>query len=142
MPFSVAIKRVFSALLATTAGCSSSQDGRVDGPLLTSVGEADDHMAADVRGILAYDGDCLRWGESPVLWPEGTRWTGPESVLTLPSGEQVEAGAALSGRGGHLSLEGFERLFVSEVADTAERCLGRSDEIAVFNPGSEVSVVS
>ncbi len=128
-----------AAFLGMIAGCSSSQEGEVQGPLLTSVGGSDEGMAAQVTGSLSYDGDCLRLGDYPVLWPEDTKWAGPE-VLTLPSGEQVEVGTQLHGGGGYLNVDAVEELFGEEVADAAERCLGEGDEVAVFNPGSEVSV--
>ena len=76
--------------------------------------------------------------DSQMQWP-GTELAGPE-VLTLPSGEEVEVGTQLHGGGGYLNVDAVEELFDEEVADAAERCLGEGDEVAVFNPGSEVSV--
>jgi hypothetical protein len=40
-----------------------------------------------------------------------------------------------------LSVDAVRELFGDDVANGAERCLDDTQEIAVFNPGSEVSVV-
>lgn len=127
--------------LGLVAGCSSSPEGEVQGPLLTSVGGSGEGMAAQVTGPLAYAEECLRLGDYPVIWPEGTAWAEPD-LITLPSGEQVEVGTRLDGGGGYLNVAAVVERFGQQVADAAERCLGDSDEVAVFNPGSEVSVGS
>ena len=98
-------------------------------------------MAAEVTGTLSYDEECLRLDGYPVIWPEGTAWAEP-GLLTLPSGARVDVGTGLHGGGGDLNVAAVEERFGKEVADAAEPCLGDSDEVAVFNPGSEVSVDS
>jgi hypothetical protein len=128
-----------ATLLTSLLGCSDSSGGQVRGPLLTSVGDADDQMAAEVTGLLAYDGECLRLDVYPVVWPEGTTWE-PSGVLTLPGGERVTPGERVTGGGGYLSVDAVGELFGDDVASGAERCLDDAQEIAVFNPGSEVSV--
>jgi hypothetical protein len=83
--------QVLVLVLVASTGCSADPDGRVDGPLLTSVGTSDDAMGALVGGSLGYERECLLLGEMPVVWPEGTRWDSARRSLRLPDGNDVEA---------------------------------------------------
>jgi hypothetical protein len=127
-------------LLAAATGCSSDSDGRVDGPLLTSVGGSDDGMAAIVRGRLSYERGCVLLGGVPVVWPELTKWNSDREALRLPSGDDAGYGTWLTGGGGYLSVAAVRDAFGDDVADAAQDCLGSTDEIAVFNPGSVVAL--
>lgn len=129
-----------AVILAASAGCSSELDGRVEGPLLTSVGGSGAGMAANVEGRLGYKRDCLLLHGMPVVWPEGTDWDSVHRSLRLPNGDVVETGATLTGGGGYMDLEAVRDIFGQQVADVAKPCLGPTREIAVFNPGSDVSL--
>ena len=131
---------VLGAILAATASCSWGPDGRVDGPLLTSVGSADDGMAADVQGQLELRDDCLLLGGMPVVWPEGTRWNADRHSVRLPNGDEAPVGASVTGGGGYLSPSAVRGWIGDEVADAAEPCLGGTGEIAVFNLSGEVEL--
>ncbi|CAN5238778.1 hypothetical protein BH20GEM2_BH20GEM2_11420 [soil metagenome] len=129
-----------AVLLAASAGCSSELDGRVEGPLLTSVGGSGDGMAAIVQGQLGYKRECLLLDGMPIIWPVGTKWDSVRRSLQAPNGDVVEAGASLTGGGGYMDLQAVRDIFGQQVADAAKQCLGQTGEIAVFNPGSDVSL--
>jgi len=133
------------ACLAQLGGCAEDggfgADGVVDGPLLTSVGRSEDGMFAEVSGRVTPDGGCLRLGDKPVVWPEGTSWDEASGVLTLPGGEAVPPGGRVSGAGGYLSLRAVREHFGDDVADAVSGCLGPTREVAVFSPGWAVSRV-
>jgi hypothetical protein len=131
--------QVLVFVLVASTGCSSAWDGRVDGPLLTSVGSTDDAMGALIGGRLGYERECLLLGGMPVVWPEGTRWDSARRSLRLPDGDDVEVGAPLTGGGGYLPLAAIRDLFGEQVADAAKNCLGTTGEVVVFNPGSGVT---
>lgn len=126
-------------LVLALNACSDSPDGRVDGPVLTSVGESEDGMDAIVTGVLTYERDCLLLGGMPVVWPEGTTWQEADG-LTLPGGEQALLGDTLNGGGGYLKVDAVSNEFGEDVASRAKECLGETQEVAVFNPGSDVTV--
>ena len=130
---------VILVLLAT--GCSSN-DGNVDGPLLTSAGGSGDGMGAVVAGPLGFQDGCLLLGEMPVVWPDSTRWDTDEQALTLPSGDVARVGVNLTGGGGYMQLAAIADLFGKKVADAARPCLGPTGEVAVFNRGSDVEIES
>lgn len=134
-------------LCATLMGCSGPGDadagkagGVVSGPLLTSVGKSEDGMFATIAGRVSFDGRCLQLRRGPVVWPEGTAWEAPD-LLTLPGGESVTVGERVEGAGGYLDLDAVRRAFGDDVASEARHCLGETGEVAVFNPGWEVSRV-
>lgn len=97
-------------------------------------------MFAEVSGRVSFRGGCLRLRGMPVVWPEGTTWNSPD-VLTLPSGVEVAIGDGVEGGGGYLYLDAVTRAFGEEVGREAQRCLGDTAEIAVFNLGWEVDRV-
>jgi hypothetical protein len=97
-------------------------------------------MSAIVQGRLAFTGACLTLGGVPVVWPEGTSWDEQAQILTLPSGDQVGPRTRLTGGGGYYDLDGLAGVFGEPVAEAAEPCLGETGEIAVFNPGTPVTI--
>lgn len=130
---------VVVTLVLLVAGCSSDQ-GHVEGPLLTSAGDSGDGMAAIVAGPVTFSDGCLLLGDTPVVWPESTSWDADAQAVTLPGGEVAEVGTQVTGGGGYLRLSAVADLVGQEVADAARPCLGPTGEVAVFNPGSDVSV--
>jgi len=134
------------AIALILAGCSSA--GAVDGPVLTSPRPAPwgaGGMDAILEGTLALDGDCLRLIqgdiEYPVVWPAGASWA-PDPPSVVADGQTIEPGSTVWGEGGYLTRDHVEQLAGSQVAGEAERCSGPTDEIAFFNIGSEVEVIS
>lgn len=136
---------------APLTGCSSATSGSgatdgkegggvVTGPLLTSLGTSEEGMFAGISGRLSFRGGCLRLRGMPVVWPEGTTWAPPD-VLTLPNGDVVAMGDRVEGGGGYLDLDAVTKAFGEEVGKEAQRCLGETAEIAVFNLGWEVDRV-
>lgn len=94
---------------------------------------------AMVEGRLAVrDGCVLLENEEfqtlyPVIWPSATSIARAEPLtLRLPSGEELAAGQVVNGAGGyhHPSSEQIE-------VDIPARCLGDTDEVAVFNPDDD-----
>ena len=135
------MRGAIAILVLLAAGCSSPDDGRGEGPVLTSVGGDDDWMAAIVAGRLTFQNDCLLLGGMPVVWPESTNWDADSQALTLPGGDVVQVGARLTGGGGFLRSR-HGRTSRHDVAAAAKSCLGTTGEVAVFNPGSDVEVES
>jgi hypothetical protein len=105
-------------------------------------------MAAEVTGELIVDEsiNCILMEledvRYPLVWPAGTRWQEDPPAVVLADGQIVEAGMTVYGGGGYLSRDHVEELAGSEVAAAAERCAGPTGEIAFFNIGSEVDVVT
>jgi hypothetical protein len=142
----LAVLAALLTALPAMGGCGHSaegyrSDGVVSGPLLTSVGTSEDGMMAEVKGRVSYDDGCLRLRGMPAIWPEGTTWDASSRVLTLPEGEGVPLGGRVSGGGGYLHPRAVAQLFGADVAAAARPCLGPTREIAVFNPGWDVSSV-
>ncbi len=97
-------------------------------------------MAAEVRGVLELEQDCLyvaldEVGERyPILWPASTTWNPDTNTVVLPSGQSVAIGDSVYGGGGYLSVDDIERLAGKEAAELADRCVdNRYGEIAVVN---------
>ncbi len=126
----------------TCLGCSGDGKqaaGTIDGPLLVSHNEAVDAMAAEVSGRVTMTGDCLVLGTTPVVWPEGTTWDRRTGAVRLPSGELAQLGAEVTGGGGYYTdLDAVADLYGPLIAEAARPCLGKTREVAVFNPGSQV----
>ena len=129
------------ATSTTTAG-SPADETSVDGPVLRypSPPSSSDGMAAEVRGTLQLDGDCLyialdEAGERyPVLWPAGTRWDEQHKSVIPPAGAPMPIGSDVYGGGGYLYAADVERLAGPNAAAAASRCVDNQyGEIAVVN---------
>ena len=131
---------VLAVVVVLCASCSGVS-GSVDGPLLVSSGSASGaQMAAIVRGEVSLEDGCLRLGGMPVIWPEGTSWDPSDKAVRLPEGDVAPLGSRVTGGGGYSSsLDGIVDQYGQEVADAAERCLGDTGEVALFNLGSDVT---
>jgi hypothetical protein len=89
---------------------------------------------AIVGGLLAVRDGCvvLEWPDGshwyPVIWPSGTRIASTDPfVVRLPSGERLAVGEKVRGSGGYTRRETLE-------VDIPTRCLGGTQQVAVFNP--------
>lgn len=131
------------AAVTTASGCS----GGVDGPVLTSERQLLNWGGSDalVEGTVTVEGDCLLLVQSdfpddgfPVVWPAGTRWQADPPAVVLDEGTVVAVGEAVSGGGGYLQPSSL-RSSGQAVSDAAASCAGDTGEVAVFNPGSEVT---
>lgn len=105
-------------------------------------------MSAEIKGTVVFDKDsgCIflesENGErSPVVWPAGTSWHANPPAVEL-QGQLIEPGMFVEGAGGALHYERVEELAGTAVADAAEKCAGPTGEVAFFNMGSEVSVLT
>ena len=108
---------------------------RTDGPLVVTdadwifgAGESMDAMAA---GVLAIDEDCVRLGDSPVVWPDGTSWDEGEQAVRLPGDRLARAGDQVSGGGGYLTFASEDE--ESRVGRLLGDCVSPGDEVIVFN---------
>ncbi len=97
-------------------------------------------MAAEVRGVLELDGECLyvaldEVGERyPVVWPAGTRWDADAQEVVTPQGESMGVGDEVYGGGGYLYVEDVERIAGSQASALAAECVDNAyGEIAVVN---------
>ncbi len=141
-------KRIVLLAFATVvAACSIT--GSLDGPVLTSpdrVGAGG--MAAEVKGVVLYDEstDCLLMElegvRYPLVWPAGTRWQEDPPAVLLASGETVLPGMEIYGGGGYLYRDQVAESAGTAVAEAAAGCAGPTGEIAFFNVGSVVEIVS
>ena len=137
-----------ATLVTSLASCSGS--GRVDGPVLTSpppplIGGGG--LDAEVRGAVKFDENtgCLFLElediRYPVVWPAGASWRADSPAVEL-QGQLIEPGMSVNGGGGYLKYEQVEESAGTVVADAAQACAGPTGEIAFFNIGGDVSVVS
>ncbi len=97
-------------------------------------------MAAEVRGVLELDGECLyvaldEVGERyPVVWPAGTRWDAASQAVVTARGESMAVGGEIYGGGGYLYVDDVERIAGSQAAALAAKCVDNAyGEIAVIN---------
>jgi hypothetical protein len=132
---------VVAVLTASVAGCSA---GGVDGPVLTSGRGGGGEASAQVQGTIVLDGGCLlleREGiRYPVVWPRGTRWQPQPPAVVLSTGT-VPVGGAVLGGGGYVQAKWLSSL-PDDVVEAARACAGATGEVAVFNPGSEITITS
>lgn len=113
----------------------------VDGPVIRHTEPPwDGGMAAEVRGVLELDGDCLYLSSRsiaeryPILWPAGTTWDPSSRSVVTPVDELLPVGGAVSGGGGFLDVDSVGRFAGPEGEALASRCLDNTfGEIAVFN---------
>lgn len=139
------LKRLAACCLciaAAIAGCGAAAG--VDGPVLTSGrgdGGGDD---AEVKGTVILDDECLLLqldgSRYSVVWPSGTRWQAEPPGVVLASGT-VPIGGEVYGGGGYYHPEDLRSL-PDEVTEAAAACVGPTREVAVFNPGSKVTITS
>lgn len=124
-------------------------EATVDGPVMTSpASTSDEGMGAEVTGALSFDGQCVFISHPdqpeityPVLWPEGTRWQRDPPAVVLPDGVTAAMGSVVAGGGGYLYVDGVVGMAGEEVGEKAAACVQPPyEEIAVFNPGSQVTV--
>ena len=116
-------------------------DAAVDGPVLRHPqrSERDEGLAAEIRGELQVEGECLYVapGEGdryPILWPAGTAWHHQSRSVISPTGTSIPVGTTIAGGGGYLYVVDVERLAGEWAALAAERCVDNTyGEIAVVN---------
>jgi hypothetical protein len=95
-------------------------------------------MDAIVRGKVAIGSDgCVHLDDKLVVWPKGTWWSVEDGVLVLPDGGRAALGTQVDGGGGYVPRGGLSN-YVDD-SQLLSRCAA-SDEVAVFNEGSTVTV--
>lgn len=93
-------------------------------------------MGALVSGELSYDAElgCFQLGSEslryPIVWPAGTVGVADGPGVRLPDGSVARVGDTVAGGGGFVSDPGF---------GIPPAC-APTDEVATFNPNSEVTV--
>jgi hypothetical protein len=114
----------------------------VDGPVMRHPNRSGtaEGLAAEVRGVLELEQDCLyialdEVGERyPILWPALTTWNPDANTVVLPLGQSVAIGDSVYGGGGYFYVDDIERLAGKEAAELAGRCVDNQyGEIAVVN---------
>jgi len=129
-------------LLMLGTGCGSPASTGVDGPVMRHLerSSSQDGMAAEVRGVLELDGECLyvaldEVGERyPVVWPAGTRWDASNQAVITSRGISMAVGDEVYGSGGYLYVDDVERIAGSAASALAARCVDNTyGEIAVVN---------
>lgn len=146
---SLALSLVIAFGIGAYACSSFSLRGGVDGPVISSgflnAGDGED---AQIIGVLAGEGQCL-YLESPenpdlrypVVWPMGTRWQADPPAVILPNGDVARFGMTVSGGGGYHQPDYVASLAGDAGAGLAEQCaLDPYREVAIFNPGSKVTL--
>ena len=104
-------------------------------------------MAAIVKGTVVFDKNtgCLFLEleniRYPVVWPAGASWQADPPAVKL-QGQLIKPGMSVQGGGGYFKYEGVKALAGTVVADAAQACAGPTGEVAFFNIGSDVRVVT
>jgi len=141
------LRLVVVGLAAAVALTACGGDGSVDGPVLARASSLIDPGGDDaqVLGMVVVDVEAgcvqleLDGRRYPVVWPSGARWN-----ATVPGvefgGDIITHGTEVVGGGGWYSYDRAKDLVGSAVADAAQRCLGATNEIAMFNTKSEVRI--
>lgn len=78
--------------------------------------------------VLTIDGDCVRLGDGPVVWPDGTSWDDDEQTVRLPGDRLARPGDTIGGGGGYLTLESED-----EQSRLLGDCVSPGDEVLLFN---------
>lgn len=121
---------------------SVSEVSAVDGPLMRYPirSDAEDGMAAEVRGVLQLEDGCLylsidEIGERyPVLWPAGTNWDAERETVVLPTGDELAVGGLAYGGGGYWGVDRIADIAGPDAAALAGLCVDNDyGEIAVVN---------
>ncbi len=135
------------AIVLAVALTSCGGDGTVDGPLLSrpSVligGGGDD---AQVLGTVVIDAKAgcvqleLDGSRYPVVWPSGARWDGTVPGIEF-DGDVIIDGTDVEGSGGWYDYDRVADLAGPAIADAAQRCIGPTNEIAMFNAKGEIRI--
>ena len=130
----------------STVLTSCSSNGGNDGPVLTSPRPplfGGSGLDADVGGRLTYEEDtgCLLLGGIPVVWPAGASWQSNPPAVKI-QGQLIKPGMSVLGSGGYHQHVLIEETSGTAVADAAQACVGPTGEIAQFNLGSDVKLVT
>jgi hypothetical protein len=129
-------------LLLLGTGCgdeaTDSPDAAQTGPLLVSGPGDGSGDAAIVAGEVTFEDGCLLLGRMPVVWPEGTTWDADTPAVVLPNGDAVAMGDEVTGGGGYHYADTIAEGVGARGAELAAECAGPTNEVAVFNAGSEV----
>lgn len=122
----------------TGGGASSA----VSGPLMRHPARAaiEEGLAAEVRGVLELDGDCLylsiaEIGERyPVIWPAATEWDEQRQTIVLPTGDEIAVGESALGGGGFYYADDVGDIAGGDAEALARQCVDNTyGEIAVVN---------
>ncbi|MDJ0961215.1 MAG: hypothetical protein QNJ88_11185 [Acidimicrobiia bacterium] len=136
---------IAAAIAFALASCGG--DGTVDGPVLARASSliAPGGDDAEVLGTVVIDVDegCVRLEldgiRYPVVWPAGARWESDAPGVEL-GGNTITDGTEVVGSGGWYDFEGVVDLAGPAVAEAAQRCIGPTNEIAMFNAKSEIRI--
>ena len=124
--------------------------GQVDGPVLTSPRPSlinGGGLDALVIGTVVFDENTgclfleLENHRYPVVWPAGASWRANAPAVEL-QGQLIEPGMSVEGGGGYLKYEHIKVSAGTAVADAAQACADPTGQIAFFNMGSDVKVVT
>jgi hypothetical protein len=144
---SVTLRLAVLCLLVAVFGSACSSDGTVDGPVLTRAASLIDPGGDDaqVLGTVVVDVNAgcvqleLEGTPYPVVWPAGAKWNATVPGIEI-GGDIITHGAEVVGSGGWYAYDRVEDLVGSAVADAAQRCIGPTNETAMFNTKSKVSI--
>ena len=140
-------------MMAALAGCGSDEASTeaaelapgdstgLDGPVMRHLAPfANEGEAAEVRGVVEIEGDCLyvaldEVGERyPVVWPASTSWDPSTGRVLLPDGDSVGHGDSVYGGGGYRYVDDVAATAGEAAADRARGCVDNQyGEIAVVN---------
>jgi hypothetical protein len=139
-------RKVPPSVLPTATTSPATEDQAAESPIDGLVirypvsSNSDYGMAAEIRGVLVRDGQCLYVEETgigerfPILWPAGTTWEESTQSVMPPSGPPIPVGANVRGSGGYLKVSEVERLASPEASVAAGSCVdNQHGEIAVVN---------
>lgn len=104
-------------------------------------------MDAQVSGTVVFDeiAGCLYLAHAnirnPVVWPAGASWRADPPAVEL-QGQLIEPGMSVEGGGGYLKYERLKESAGTAVADAAQACAGPTGEVAFFNIGGNVKVIT
>jgi hypothetical protein len=132
---------VGAALLLLAAGFAGAYalwgrtELKTDGPLVVTdadwifgTGASMDAMGG---GVLTIDGDCVRLGDDPVVWPDGTSWDEDERTVRLPGDRLARPGDTIAGGGGYLTFDTEDE--ESRLGRLLGDCVSVGDEVLLFN---------
>lgn len=127
---------------AVPSGDGNTASSAVDGPLIRHPNRSDgeDWPAAEVRGVLQLEADCLYVfldevdERYPVVWPASTTWDEENDEVVLASGVAVGMGESVYGGGGYFSVDDVKRIAGDEAAHLAATCVDNQyGEFAIVN---------
>jgi hypothetical protein len=129
-------------LLASCGGDARQPSADSEVLLVTSGPGTGSGSDAEIAGVVTLDEGCVRVGEYPAVWPEGTTWDSARQALMLPSGLSVAIGESVSGAGGYPYVEDIEDEFPGKEVEALAECAGPTHEVAYFNRDSDVARVT